>query len=269
MQLKILSIIQSYGPLHPNELQIYDETYKDLKSKGIKFPAPTTEDLAPVTTVTHALEKEESKFIEIKTTINLVESMLENESLGEEKEVLDDLIIQLKDKRKSASQYIESNQDKIGTDKELMSLFSTIERCDSALEKYKEYRKTGKLPKVVPPDQSPKVESNKPSEAEMIHFNELKNENNKAKVEEKKPVITQDPLLLGIDLIGQPKNPIPPKKNEDDKFMNWLLDGIPKQAPIQSNPFDPPKIDPFQPQFPFEEKSTSPFDQKYAVNPFL
>jgi len=156
MQLKILSIIQSYGPLHPHELQIYDDTYKDLKSKGIKFPAPTTEDLAPVTTVVTPLEKQESKFIEFYTTINLVESMMENETLGEEKEVLDDLITQLKDKRKSASQYIESNQDKIGTDKELMSLFTTIERCDNALEKYKEYRKTGKLPKV----QSPKLESN-------------------------------------------------------------------------------------------------------------
>jgi len=179
MQLKILSIIQSYGPLHPNELQIYEETYKDLKSKGIKFPVPTTEDVAPVTTVVTPLEKQESKFIEIKTTINLVESMLENETLGEEKEVLDDLITQLKDKRKSASQYIESNQDKIGTDRDLMSLFSTIERCDNALEKYKEYRKTGKLPKVVPPDQSPKVESIKPSEAEIIDFNEKNNNTNK------------------------------------------------------------------------------------------
>ena len=44
VQDKVLALIQAWGPLHQDEMPIFNDTYTHLRAKGVRFPAVAPED---------------------------------------------------------------------------------------------------------------------------------------------------------------------------------------------------------------------------------
>lgn len=150
VQLKVLSLIQAWGPLHPNELQIFNQTFKELQGKGVQFPPPIPEDFAPLTEVQKAQRLRQSTsalhinedlkqfFDEAKSTITLLESICEEmQAEGKEfktSEIVQELTESLTAKRDKLVELIQTHGE--GEDEKLIStMFILHERMENVVNK--------------------------------------------------------------------------------------------------------------------------------------
>jgi len=280
---KVLQLIQSWGPLHPLQMPIFEETYHELVEKGIQFPTPSPEDILPLTEDQHLMIQRKSSdsiklpeeiktFLnEVKTTVTLLESILENKGPNEnlsENEIAQELVLNCEAKKKKLQEYVE--QYLSGKDENLIStLLLAFEKVEKVLANY-QFSESGKIisdiemkemetenehatiDRTISIRSSPQMEIPKRQRKREEENSEISNEQKKsfsssspsssspaaaAEAEAQSSfLLSKSPLELGIDYLESITNAmkcdhIKPK----DELLEWLMSSsIPILAPIKN-----------------------------------
>mmetsp|Transcript_9816 Transcript_9816/g.16510 ORF Transcript_9816/g.16510 Transcript_9816/m.16510 type:complete len:440 (+) Transcript_9816:40-1359(+) len=160
VQEKVLSLFQSWGPLHKDKLPIFNETYVHLRAKGVKFPEILPEDETPW--INDPIQKNRQQNFELKKEnakdysfdkklLNELDGMkqasiLLNQRIHElknEDASKDEISCECKEiliaSRKKLVELINENVAKENEEKLLSILFLTHDRVEQSLELFEQH----------------------------------------------------------------------------------------------------------------------------------
>lgn len=244
VQKKVLQLIQAWGPLHPDDLPVFNITFQELKAKGVEFPPPSPEDLAPITNEKREELRQSGEWKvpsnslrqfmeESKRTIMLLESILESLEPNErakDNEVAVELAQGCKEKLPQVIKLIEEYSDNPTGEKMVSALLLLFERFEKVLNHFENGTHPAQLSSKASPIQSSRsLEEEEPPEIE--ERNPFRSSNvSSPPLESKSPKESKSPLELGWDLISstEPQNP------SNDPFLDWLVQGVSPPKPSQN-----------------------------------
>jgi len=220
VEIKVLALIQSFGPLHPSDLTIFNETYEKLKKQGVEFPIPDPSDLTPLTTAEREVLRKSTDAVripsdvkaqleQIKQSISLFEAVLESMEPSEEpksNELARDLSQNVRDMKPKLIQLVErySAGDSESDERITAALFVLFERLDNSIDRYE-----GNLPNIPEDFEKPLRRIKGDLQEPPLKDVEFSDPNG-------------DPIELGLNLLAGIK-PKQMKRTENDLFLQWLL----------------------------------------------
>jgi len=235
VEMKVLALIQSFGPLHPNDLTIFNETFEKLKKQGVEFPIPDPSDLTPLTTAQKEVLRKSSERVripsevkvqleEIKQAISLFESVLESMEPSEDpksNELAQDLSQNIRDKQPKLIQLIERFSTGISESEERITaaLLMLYERLDKAINRYE----GNELGEYEAHFDEPQVRRVKGDDVEEVNDDEWSLRKKKSNPFHDGD--NGDPIEIGLNMLAgmKPKQQQQMKRNENDLFLQWLL----------------------------------------------